>query len=132
MKSYKSQSGMLLLEALISILIFSIGLLGAVGLQAASTQNANNAEQRIIAAHLANDMVAQMWLRKTSQPSDANLSKDIAEWKKAVGKSALPNVTGNVTLAAGVTTVSVTWKAPSKKSTENSNRLETSLAIPTP
>lgn len=132
MKSYKNQSGMLLLEALISILIFSIGLLGAVGLLASSTQNATNAEQRIIASHLANDMVAQMWLRKTSQPSDANLSQDITAWKKAVGKSALPNVSGNVTLAAGVTTVSVTWKAPSKKLTENSNRLETSLAIPTP
>jgi type IV pilus assembly protein PilV len=132
MNLHKNQSGMMLLEVLISIVIFSIGLLGAVGLLATSTQNATNAEQRIIAAHLADDMVAQMWLRSTSQPSDANLVKDIAAWKETVSKSALPNVTGNVTLAAGVTTVSVIWKAPSKKSTDNSNRLETSLAIPIP
>ncbi len=132
MKLHKNQSGMMLLEVLISILIFSIGILGVVGLLAASTQNATNAEQRIIAAHLANDMVAQMWLRGTSQPSDANLLKDIAAWKSAVEKSVLPNVAGTVTLAGGVTRVTVIWKAPSKKSTENSNRLETSLAIPIP
>lgn len=130
MKLHKYQSGVLLLEVLISILIFSIGILGVVGLLAASTQNSTNAEQRIIAAHLTNDLVSQMWLRKSSQPSDANLSNDIAVWKSTVEKSSLPKATGTVALNAGVTTITVTWKAPSKKATDSSNKLTTSLAIP--
>jgi len=129
MNSYKNQSGMLLIEVLLSILIFSFGILGLVGLQAVSTQNSTNSGERTIAANLANDIVSQMWLRNSSLPSDANLAGDITLWQARVLASGLPNAAGTVVLAGGVTTVTITWKAPSKKSTDSSNKFETTLAI---
>ncbi len=51
----------MLLEALISILIFSIGILAIVGLQAASVKMSSDAKYRSDASLLANQLVAQMW-----------------------------------------------------------------------
>ena len=129
MRNLKNQSGMLLIECLLSILIFSVGILGLVGLRALSTQNSSNSEQRTIAANLANDIVAQMWLRNTSLPSDPNLSADITAWQTRVIQSTLPNATGTVVLANGVTTVTVTWKAPSKGASLSPNQFQTTLVI---
>ncbi len=128
-RNLKTQSGILLIECLLSILIFSVGILGLVGLRALSTQNSANSEQRTMAADLANDIVAQMWLRNTSLPSDPNLSGDIVTWQNRVIASGLPNATGTVILANGVTTVTVTWKAPSKGGTVSANQFQTTLVI---
>lgn len=126
----QSQVGMMLIEVMVSILIFSIGILGLVGLQTVATQNAASAEYRTIAATLANDMVAQMWIKKTANPSSASISTDITTWKTKVTNSALPNASGTVTRTNGLTTVTVTWKPPSKKSTDNNNQYVTQLSIP--
>lgn len=126
----KLQSGVMLIEVMVSILIFSIGILGLVGLQTVATQNATNAEDRTIAATLANDMVAQMWIKKTANPSSSSISGDITTWKTKVTGSSLPNATGAVTRTNGITSVTVTWKAPSKKSTDNANQYVTQVAIP--
>lgn len=126
----QSQVGMMLIEVMVSILIFSIGILGLVGLQTVATQNAASAEYRTIAATLANDMVAQMWIKKTANPSSAGISSDITTWKTKVTNSILPNASGAVTRTNGLTTVTVTWKPPSKKTTDNNNQYVTQLSIP--
>ena len=122
----KSQGGILLLEVLISILIFSFGILGLVGLQAVSTQNSASAENRSIAANLANDMVSQMWLLKNFDP--ASISSDVNAWKTRVVGSSLPNGVGTVTAAGGIVTVSISWKPPYKSGSENSSHYDTQIA----
>lgn len=127
-KKLKNQSGMLLIEALIAVLIFSFGLLGLVGLQAVSTQNATNAEERTRATMLANDIVSVMWVKKTLNPI-----AEVDTWKALIAdgtKSGLNSATGDVSIAGGVATVTITWKSPSKKATENSNQYVTSVAMP--
>ena len=57
----KQQSGVMLLEALIAVLIFSIGVLGIVGLQASSISASRDAKFRADAGLLANDLVGQMY-----------------------------------------------------------------------
>ncbi|MEF8719392.1 MAG: hypothetical protein V5B44_17400 [Candidatus Accumulibacter necessarius] len=57
----KSQRGIMLLEALISIAIFSIGVLGLIGLQAAAIKNADDARQRAVAAFYGNQLISRMW-----------------------------------------------------------------------
>lgn len=57
----KSQQGVMLLEALISIAIFSIGVLGLIGLQSAAIKSSNDARQRAVAAFYANQIIGQMW-----------------------------------------------------------------------
>lgn len=58
MQNLKKQSGVLLIEVMIAVLIFSFGLLGLAGLQATATQSSVNAEERIRASLLASDRVA--------------------------------------------------------------------------
>jgi type IV pilus assembly protein PilV len=56
-----AQQGAFLLEALIGILIFSLGILGIVGLQAQAIRSTNDAEYRAEAVYLANSLISQMW-----------------------------------------------------------------------
>lgn len=56
------QSGMILLESLVAILIFSIGILALVGLQATAIKQSTDARYRSEAAALANDLIAEMWV----------------------------------------------------------------------
>jgi len=55
------QKGAFLLEALIGILIFSLGILGIVGLQAQAIRFTNDSEYRAEAVYLANSLISQMW-----------------------------------------------------------------------
>jgi len=56
------QSGMALLEALIGILIFSIGILALVAMQAASINTVADAQYRTEAVNAANQLLSQMWV----------------------------------------------------------------------
>lgn len=120
---------MVLLEVLISILLFAFGVLGLVGMQTVATQNSANAQDRATASMLANDMVSQMWIKKSSTVSSVAIAADIVAWQLKVQKSGLPNVTGDVADVAGLATVTVTWRAPSKLSTDGANRYETSVFV---
>jgi type IV pilus assembly protein PilV len=80
----KRQSGVMLIEALIAILIFSIGILGLVGLQATAVKASGDAKYRSEAALLANELIGRMW---TSDRTQANLqtafsSPNGAEYQK--------------------------------------------------
>src|SRR5450755_3960959 len=57
----RGQQGAFLLEALIGILIFSLGVLGIVGLQARAIRFTTDAEIRAEAMYLANSLISQMW-----------------------------------------------------------------------
>ena len=57
------QSGVVLLEALIAILIFSLGILTIVGIQATSIRMAGDAQLRTKATLLANRLVGEMWVQ---------------------------------------------------------------------
>jgi type IV pilus assembly protein PilV len=62
-----SQSGVMLLEALIAILIFSLGILSLVALQAAAVQLTSDAKYRTDATLLANRLIGQMWTSSAMQ-----------------------------------------------------------------
>lgn len=57
----KSQAGIMLLEAMIAILIFSFGILAVVGMQAHAVQDMGQAKYRSDASFLANQLVADIW-----------------------------------------------------------------------
>jgi len=61
-----AQQGGFLLEALVGILIFSLGVLGLVGLQARSIGYVSDAQYRGEAANLANSYLGRMWADKPS------------------------------------------------------------------
>lgn len=55
------QGAFVMLDALIAILIFSVGILGMMEMQASATASAGAAKYRTDAAMLADRLIAQMW-----------------------------------------------------------------------
>lgn len=110
------QRGSTLIEILVSILIFSFGLLGLVGLQSQAMQFSGDAEGTNIAAALASEISAHMFTLRTGDVSTTSLNPIFLAWKTKVANATaggLPNGSGNVTYAAGVATIEITWSAPS-------------------
>lgn len=108
------QRGVLLIEVLFAIVILSVGILGLVGLQAVSTRNSLGAQDRTQASTLANEIVSQMYLRKSMTPN----AVDLAAWQARVSNTALTGLqasAGTVLQAGGIVTVTVSWQAPDNK-----------------
>jgi type IV pilus assembly protein PilV len=62
MRPLKTQSGVMLIEALIGILIFSIGILAMIGMQSVAIKNTTDGRYRSEASYLAGSIVSQMWV----------------------------------------------------------------------
>ncbi|MGC9456841.1 MAG: type IV pilus modification PilV family protein [Halothiobacillaceae bacterium] len=79
----RSQRGFSLLEAMISVVILSFGLLSIAALQVKSLQYSHNSYQRSVAINQANDAVERLWAGVCGL-SDAGVLDDIEEdWKAA-------------------------------------------------
>jgi type IV pilus assembly protein PilV len=123
-KPASRQTGAMLLEALIAILIFSMGILAIVGLQAAAIKNANDAMYRTNASLLANELIGHMWVsNRTVAAMQANFSSPggaaYTDWLTNV-QATLPGVTATANLptvniaANGTVTIGIFWKLPSE------------------
>jgi type IV pilus assembly protein PilV len=123
----RNAAGVMLLEALIGILIFSIGILGLIGLQAASIKNTTEARYRSEAGYLANQIVGRMWVDRANLAAYAltaatacdsgNISTPLMEWNCLVEQT-LPGITAaanrpTIDVAADTVTVTVRWQLPS-------------------
>jgi type IV pilus assembly protein PilV len=101
-----SQEGVLLLEAMVAILIFSIGVLAIVGLQATMVKNTAEAKFRSEASYIAQARIGQMW----ADPS--NLAAYV-EADTNIESLGLPSGKRTVTQpSAGEVVVTVTWQQP--------------------
>ena len=104
------QCGVALLEALVAILIFSIGILGMIGLQAISTQSTSIAKARVDASFVANQRIAEIWGDVANIASYAETSTDVSAWLP----NGLRKTTIDGTVAPFTVTVTVTWDMPSE------------------
>lgn len=121
--SRNSQAGILLLEVLISVLIFAFAILGLAGLQARAIQFSVDAEDRNRAALMANEIVTLMWLHGTTDPT--KLGSAFTAWEnrlKDPAQGGLPD--GAADVDGGL--VTVTWVPVS--GTEH--KYETQVSIP--
>ncbi|MEW5943889.1 MAG: hypothetical protein AB1710_08570 [Pseudomonadota bacterium] len=123
----RQQQGSMMLEALIAILIFSMGILAIVGMQAVSIKNTTDAKYRTDASLLANQLIGQMW---AADKSTAALQGDFNSpagarylaWKANV-EASLPGAAANpptvVVGANNVVTITVQWQSPGETSPHN-------------
>ncbi len=65
----RRQAGVVLIEALLGILIFSIGILALIGMQSVAVKNTSDARYRTEAAFLANSIISQIRLDMTNVAS---------------------------------------------------------------
>ena len=110
----KSQRGMMLLEGLIAILIFSLGILAMVGMQAVSIGHTSQAKYRIDAAFAANKLIGRVWADRNARLSYANGGAGFTSWKAADLDPNLPVglTTATVTVVPIVPTPMVAGVAP--------------------
>ena len=115
------QRGATLLEALIGILIFSIGILALVGMQALAIKHMSDAKYRSDASFFANEIIGQMWVNRASLGTYAYAGAGapppaIGSWVTSI-QNALPGVTAAanlpiITVAGTTVTVTVRWQLP--------------------
>jgi type IV pilus assembly protein PilV len=111
------QRGFALLEALIAILIFSIGILSMVGMQATAARYSTDAQFRSTAAYLASQCLAQ--IRVASRTSTATMKSACPD---SASLPELPNSSRAVTVAGDPlsgydVTVAIDWKLPGDTAT---------------
>jgi len=134
-----AQRGSVLLEALIALLIFSMGILAIVGMQAVAIKNSADAKYRADASYLANQILGQMWADRPNLASYANYAGGgipnggaacsptgaastnanvFTNWQTTV-QNTLPNALANKQQifigASNLVTVTVCWQAPQDK-----------------
>lgn len=103
--SRKSQQGVVLLEALIAVLIFSMGILALVGLQAAMVKNTSEAKYRAEASFIAQQKLGDIWVGGTDLADHVVENEDVSIY--------LPSGKRTVGVAPDrVVTVTVTWQLP--------------------
>lgn len=104
LKTYKTQSGVVLIEALVAVLIFSMGILALVGLQGAMIKNTGELKYRADASFIAQKRLGRMWADPENLANYADV-KDISDQ--------LPNGSRTTTVGPkGLVTITVTWQAP--------------------
>lgn len=142
----RRESGMMLIEALVAILIFSIGILALVGLQATAVKQSTDARYRAEAAALASELIAEMWVSnrdpatlKTNFEGTAGSGGGLyAAWATRVGQ-VLPGATGVAaptvvvdgagTALPGSVFVTLTWLAPNEPATATPHSYVTRAVI---
>jgi len=94
--------GSALVEVLVSVLLFSVGILGLVRLLGTAVKDAGEIEYRAQAATIADTQIGRMWL-------------DRGQLATYVGNTAvaqLPSGTSTVAVNGNVVTVTIGWQPP--------------------
>lgn len=138
------QHGFAIIEALIALLLFSLAVLGLVGLQASLARAAASAKYRAEAAYLASDLIGTMWAdaRNLGSYKDCDTYTACSRWADKVA-AALPNGQptlsictatdtgtncqdpGSTQQSLGRVTIRIEWTVPE----EGPHRYETTTTI---
>jgi type IV pilus assembly protein PilV len=100
-----AQQGVILIEVMVAILIFSVGVLAIVGLQASMIKNTADSKYRSEASYIAQSRIGMMWADAANAATYVEANTPIA--------NLLPGGTRTVTQPTpGQFTVTVTWLQP--------------------
>ena len=126
----KHERGVMLIEALLAILIFSIGILAVVGMQGVAIKDVAAAKYRSDAGFLVNELIATMWIDSVNvnsanyayAGSGANPAK-LANWIAQVavrlpGAAAWPPIVevANDPSGGAEVTIQLRWQTPEEAS----------------
>jgi type IV pilus assembly protein PilV len=120
-----AQQGVILIEAMVAILIFSIGVLAIVGLQASMVKNTADAKYRADASNIAQSRLGQIWADPSNAATYIETNTDISALLPG-GKRTVAQPVASATVCpwvtagqpcAGMFTVTVTWLQPGPNQT---------------
>ena len=128
----RGQRGMALLECLMALLIFSVGLLGLLGLEARVMNISTDSENRGRAALFAGEVASQMWLNSTVTPATTDYTALLATVNDQT-QGGLPSGVVTVVPVVGTTNaadITVTWTEVSDVATGLQSTLTTRVILP--
>ncbi|HEX6020327.1 MAG TPA: prepilin-type N-terminal cleavage/methylation domain-containing protein [Burkholderiaceae bacterium] len=144
-------AGFALVEVLVAVLLFAIGILGLVGLQAAMTQTQTESKVRADAANLVDELAAVMWGELGNQATIANLaafstggcagSAACNAWLTKLGKTlpggtlsalAFNNVADPWDANYGMVTVTLQWSLPNGGTHQYVSTFNVAQNVPSP
>ena len=103
--SLDHQGGMMLVEGMIAILIFSLGILAIIGTQAIAIKQTSDAKYRVDASFLANQAIGAIWTDRSDLDSHEVTDEAV---------SALPNGKRTIEVEDNQVTVTITWQLPNE------------------
>lgn len=129
----KDLRGFTLIEVLVSILIFSVGIVGLVGMQSLMISHSIDAENRIQASHFANQLIGQMWGDRGVNDVNMNTYDTVDGGARPNGhylESWMTNVRANLPGATGANAplvrvtgnqvdITIFWRLPSATQTHS-------------
>jgi type IV pilus assembly protein PilV len=130
LESRTAEQGIMLLEALIGILIFSIGILAMISMQATAMRATIDAKYRSEAGFLANEIIGAMWVDRANLANYATSAGSPAScpaappcaWIARV-QTLLPQATGlnapEIAISGQQATVTVRWQRPGETGVSN-------------
>jgi type IV pilus assembly protein PilV len=120
-KPFKSaQQGVVLIEAMIAILIFSMGVLAIVGLQATMIKNTSDSKYRAEAGYIAQQRIGLLWADPANLPADPSTT--------TIAIADLPSGSVSITRAGVQFTVTVTWQSPGADEVQHNFTTTASIA----
>ena len=122
MHPQKNQSGMFIIEALVSILLFAVGIVAMVMVAAQGTGQVGQAKYRNDAAYLANELVGELWTNASGTAVDQTA------WNTRIA-SLIPNGTGTAVISASGTQVDITIQWPDVKQSGVFNQYQTTAYV---
>jgi type IV pilus assembly protein PilV len=107
-----AQQGVILIEVMVAILIFSIGVLAIVGLQASMIKNTADSKYRSEASYIAQSRLGMMWADAANAATYVEVTTNIS--------NLLPSGTRSVTqVTPGQFRVDVFWQQPGPNQTQH-------------
>lgn len=97
------QDGIVLLEALAAILVFSFGILAFLWMQASATRQVTDSKYRLEASFTANQLLGEMWVNRGKLTEYAGKDKAV---------TGLPNGKRTVVINGTEVTITISWQAP--------------------
>lgn len=118
-----AQSGVMLIEALIAILLFSTGILAMIAMQGIAINYASDAKYRSDAAFMANELIGTIWVDKANLANynyPGGTAPALAAWKTKVD-AALPGTADNPMVinadaVTGTVDITIKWQQPNADS----------------
>ncbi len=111
----KPTFGFSLIEVLISMTIFSFGVLGVMGMQARSISYFSDAKNRTDAALLADSMINDIWVNRANialySYAGGAVPAQVAGWLAEV-QASLPAGGADIVVNGNTVQVKITWQPP--------------------
>lgn len=108
--------GMSLVEVLVAVVVFAVGVLGLVNSHALAFNTFSDAKYRIDAALLADRLIGELWVDRANVSSYAYSGGTtfgrLAPWLTEL-RQTLPGADATVVVVGSVVTVTVSWQTPS-------------------